>query len=120
MDEIEDELKLLPTDPETDSARQMIMESQLPVGSLPTQVSEPKLQFGLRHLLLATTVVAVSAAMIQWYSPSFLAGAMGLLTLVFLFAISIIGIRHPTIRFAWLCFLILYLAYAILASIGIR
>ena len=109
------EIRLVPTDPETDSHRQMIMEQQLPVSPLIVDPKKPKLQFGIHHLLFGTTVFAVAAALLQWFAPQFLAATVGLVALLILIVAGCIRVRAFTVAF-W-CVMILYVAFSILAAI---
>ncbi len=111
----EDELKLAPTDPEVDAARQRIMESQLPVGPLLEPPAKPRLQFGLMHLLLGTTLVAVAAAMLQWMDAGLVAIVLGFAALLLLIAMGIVQVTHPTARFAWWCLLGVYFFFVLIA-----
>lgn len=116
-DDDQEEMKLLPTDPETDSHRQMIMDQQLPVSPLIVEPEKPKWQFGVRHLFWGTTVVAITAALLQWFAPQFLAATFGLVALLILIVTGVVRVRDRSFAVVFWCVMILYLCYCIIAAV---
>jgi hypothetical protein len=110
-----DELKLAPTDPDVDATRRQHKLAQIPVRPLMESPARQKLQFGVFHLLVGTTVVAGAAAMLQWFDAGVIAMALGFVALFFLIAMGIVQVTHPSIRFAWWCLLGLYLFFVLIA-----
>ncbi len=112
-----EEMRLLPTDPVTDSHRQMIMEQQLQVSPLIVAPEKPKLQFGIYHLMFGTTVFAVAAALLQWFAPQLLAATIGTVALLILIVAGCIRVRDRAFTVAFWCVMVLYVAFSIIAAI---
>ena len=120
MSEHDEELVLRPTDRETDLARQSIWETHSPFRNEPTEEPPPKIQFGIFHLLVVTTVVAVFASLAQWFSAQLILTVVGLLAFVSLLLIRISESTHPLIRFAWWCLFVVYLGFVIIVALSTR
>jgi ABC-type multidrug transport system permease subunit len=112
------ELQLQPTDPETDAARQMIKESELPFREPAQEIPEPRWQFGILHLIFATTLFAIAAALLQWFAPSLLAGTIGLLALIVLIIRGVVQIRSREFEIFFWSAIVLYLAYSVIAALA--
>lgn len=117
MSDDDQEIKLQPTDPVTDSHRQMIMEQQLPVSPLIVEPTQPKWQFGIRHLILGTTAIAIAAALLQWFTPQVLAATIGLVALLILIVTGVVRVRDRAFTIAFWSVMILYVAYSIIAAL---
>lgn len=117
-DEHEEELALEPIDPETELARQAIMETQPPCMPESTEASPPKIQFGIFHVLVVTTVVAGFASLTQWFSDQAILTAIGLFAFFSLLLIRVSESPHPLIRFAWWCLFAVYLGFVVVIAVS--
>lgn len=72
--------ELTPLDPDVERARQMVRESESPPRMILEIPEQPKarFQFGLFHLFVANTVLAIMLAMLQVLAPDMTAFALGL------------------------------------------
>ncbi len=111
------DLRLKPIDPETDAARQMIKEAELPFQEPDHEIPNPRWQFGILHLIFATTIFAVASALLQWFAPSLLAGTIGLLTLLILIVRGVVQIRSREFEIFFWSAIVLYLSYSVLAAL---
>lgn len=115
-DHIDDELILQPTDPETDLARQAIMESNLPIEAATSEEPPSRIQFGIFHLLVVTTVVAIFFALTQWLSARVILTAIGVFAFFSLQLIRLSESPHPLINSAWWCLFVVYLGFVLVIA----
>jgi hypothetical protein len=117
-DQDEEELILQPIDPETELARQSIMETQLPCVTESTEESPSKIQFGIFHVLVVMTVVAGFASLTQWLSNQAILTIIGLFAFFSLLLIRVSESPHPLIRFAWWCLFVVYLGFVLVVAVS--
>lgn len=114
----EHELVLQPIDPETELARQSIRESLLPCVTESVEALPPKVQFGIFHVLVVTTVVAGFASLTQWLSNQAILTIIGLFVFFSLLLIRILELDPPLFRFAWWCLFVVYLGFLIVVAVS--
>jgi hypothetical protein len=104
---------LAPIDPQTEEARQRMRQTEPPRTAL--VVSEPETshwQFSLGQLILANTLLAVTLAMLQIMAPSYIAGALGLVSFAFFLLVWVYQPARPAIYAVCWGLIVLYLFVA--------
>ncbi|MCA9171935.1 MAG: hypothetical protein KDB23_29910 [Planctomycetales bacterium] len=113
------EVFLQPLDPEIERARMRIREPQFDADELTEATREhdhgTRVQYGIRELLLATTVMAFGLATLQFVAPTALAFVIGLITLGAIIGINIYEPETPNVRRAAWCLVLTYVLVALVA-----
>lgn len=117
-DDLEDDYVLQPIDPETEMARRSIRETPLPGVTETIEESPPRIQFGIFHVLVVTTVVAGFASLTQWLSNQAILTVIGLFVFFSLLLIRVSEFTHPLIRFAWWCLFVVYLGFVLVIAVS--
>ena len=114
-----DPLCLEPTDPTVDAARHRQRESESFSTNLDAPTTPPtRIQFSLRHLMLATLVIAVGLATLQLVLPIFVVFLLGVVAFAFLVAVSVWQPAKPTLYVMLWSFLFLYIMTSLVLLIG--
>ncbi len=112
-----DEFQLEPLDQDVESNRQRIKESLRQVGVIEDEAAEPRYQFSIFHIMMATALVAVSFGASQWLPSAVVAGVLGVIACLSLVAMLNIGRERPGLQMAWGFFGLVYVAIAVYATV---
>lgn len=105
-----DEIVLAPPDPEVEEHRASLHEDAFHLEPDTELVESPRYQFSLREILILNTVLAVFLALLRVLAPSWVAGSLGIVTLLTAIMLAVYQPESRRVELAWWCMLLIYVA----------
>ena len=110
LDEDGEEVVLAPPDPEVDAHRASLHEHSFDLEPDEEVEESRRYQFSIREILILNTVLAVFFALLRVLAPSWLAGSLGVVTLLTAIMLAVYQPESRRVEMAWWCMLLVYVA----------
>lgn len=107
-----DEVVFAPPDPKVEQYRASLHEHSFELAPEEEEEEEESLrfQFSIRELLILNAVLAVLFALLRVLAPSWMAGSLGIVTLLTAIMLAVYQPESRRVEMAWWCMLLIYLA----------